>query len=257
VFPLEASGTSGMKAGFNGVINLSVLDGWWGEGYDGRNGWAIKPASELLSEERRNIEEGRSLYELLQDKVIPLYYARGQSGFSPEWIQMAKRSIMTLLPRYNSERMVGEYLDRFYIPAAQRGRQFAGDGYAVAREVAGWKRRVRASWREVAIRHLALPERDTRFGEGLRFEVGVRLPGLAPGDVVVELLLSPTMRGSGNRAPSSFALRPGDIIGDGPEHRFALEISPDLCGKLEYRIRVYPSHPALSHRFEMGLMKWV
>ncbi|HET7404282.1 MAG TPA: alpha-glucan family phosphorylase, partial [Usitatibacter sp.] len=125
IFPLEASGTSGMKAGFNGVINLSVLDGWWGEGYTGINGWAIKPASERLSDERRNLEEARSMYELLQDKVIPLYYQRGEAGFPHEWIQMAKRSIMTLLPQYNSERMVGEYLARFYIPGAQRGHEFA------------------------------------------------------------------------------------------------------------------------------------
>src|SRR5258706_339504 len=146
VFPMEASGTSGMKAGFNGVINLSVLDGWWGEGYRGDNGWAIKPASELLDDERRNLEEGRSLYELLQDKVIPLYYERGSMGFSPEWIKMAKRSIMTLLPRFNSQRMVGEYLSRFYVAASHRGKQLIEQNYATARDLAAGKRKVRGAW---------------------------------------------------------------------------------------------------------------
>jgi starch phosphorylase len=255
VFPLEASGTSGMKAGFNGVINLSVLDGWWGEGYDGKNGWAIKPASEQLSDERRNKEESRSLYEIMQDKVIPLYYERGKMGFSPEWVQMAKRSIATLLPRYNSERMVGEYLHRFYAPAAMRGRQFFADGHALAKEVAAWKQRVRNSWHDVAIRSLSLPARDIPFGDPVRFEVGVRLPNLAPNDVAVELMLASSLKDRG-RPPRVFPFKPVGPIGDGPEHRFELQLAPELCGKLEYRIRVYPHKPALGHRFEMGLMKW-
>jgi hypothetical protein len=97
-------------------------------------------------------EESRSLYELLQDKVIPLYYDRGPSGLSPEWVAMAKRSIMTLLPRYNSERMVGEYLNKFYAPASERGREFFADGYKVARELASWKRKVRTGWPQVLAR---------------------------------------------------------------------------------------------------------
>src|SRR5205814_251007 len=93
IYPMEASGTSGMKAAFNGVINLSVLDGWWDEGYHGDNGWAVKPASPQLDDAHRNLEESRSLYEILQDRVIPLYYDRGPLGFSPEWIQLSKRSM--------------------------------------------------------------------------------------------------------------------------------------------------------------------
>jgi starch phosphorylase len=258
IFPLEASGTSGMKAGFNGVINLSVLDGWWGEGYTGDNGWAIKPASEMLSDERRNLEEGRSLYELLQDKVIPLYYARGQLGFSPEWVQMAKRSIMTLLPRFNSERMVGEYLLRFYLPACARGRQFAADGFAIARDVAAWKRRVRPAWPRVQVRAVGVPSRSMRFGDRVRFTVGVRSDEMRPEDIVVELLLAPAVRElAALRESSSHRFAFSGERGEGGEYLFTLDLAPELCGKLEYRIRAYPFHAALSHRFEMGLMKWV
>jgi len=258
IFPLEASGTSGMKAGFNGVINLSVLDGWWGEGYTGDNGWAIKPASEMLSDERRNLEESRSLYELLQDKVIPLYYEREAGGFSPQWIAMAKRSIMTLLPRYNSERMVGEYLERFYIPAAERGRRFDADGHAVARELAQWKKRVAASWSKVQVRAASLPSRILPFGEPGRFVVGVKTDDLAPEDIGVELLLAPAVPelNTPEKRSARFFKYSGER-GDGGEYRFTLDLAPELCGKLEYRIRAYPHHPALSHRFEMGLMKWV
>jgi glycogen phosphorylase len=257
IFPLEASGTSGMKAGFNGVINLSVLDGWWGEGYNGQNGWAIKPASELLSDERRNLEESRSLYELLQDKVIPLYYERGKMGFSPEWIHMAKRSIMTLLPRYNSERMVGEYLNRFYIPAARRGHEFVADGFHVARDLAAWKHRVRPAWPRVQLRAADRPERNVNFGDQVRFTVAIRMDELAPEDIAVELLLTPAMAQLAGRTPASYRFAPTGQRGDHGEHLFALDLAPELCGKLEYRIRAYPFHPALSHRFEMGLMKWI
>jgi starch phosphorylase len=259
VFPLEASGTSGMKAGFNGTINLSVLDGWWGEGYTGDNGWAIKPASERLSDERRNLEEARSMYELLQDKVIPLYYARGEAGFSHEWIRMAKRSIMTLLPRYNSERMVGEYFTRFYVPAAERGHTFVREGYAIAKEVAAWKRRVRAGWASVQMRARGLPERQAKWGDKVRFTVGAAMDqNLKPEDVVIELLLGSAMRDlSTSRFPKGHALAYTGERGEGGEYLYRLDLAPDLCGKLEYRIRAYPYHLQLSHRFEMGLMKWL
>jgi starch phosphorylase len=257
IFPLEASGTSGMKAGFNGVINLSVLDGWWGEGYTGNNGWAVKPASEKLSDERRNREESRSLYELLQDKVIPLYYDRGQMGFSQEWIAMAKRSIQTLLPNYNSERMVGEYLQRFYIPAAERGHKFLSNNYQLARDVAAWKRRVRPAWPSVALRAREMPERLSIFGDKVRFSVGVRMEGLAPEDIVVELLIGPSSRELAGRQASAHRFTQTGARAEGGEHLFTLDLEPELCGKLEYRIRAYPWHPALSHRFEMGLMKWI
>ena len=113
IYPLEASGTSGMKAAINGVINLSVLDGWWGEGYEGDNGWAIKPAAQALDQYKRNREEAQTLYEILQDQVIPLYYARGPQGYSPGWIEVAKRSMGSILPRFNAARMVHEYVAKF------------------------------------------------------------------------------------------------------------------------------------------------
>jgi starch phosphorylase len=258
IFPLEASGTSGMKAGFNGVINLSVLDGWWGEGYRGDNGWAIKPAPETLTDQRRNMEESRSLYELLQDRVVPLYYDRGPMGFSPQWIHMAKRSISTLLPRFNSYRMVGEYLNRFYAPASTRGQQFAEGNYATARSLAEWKKRVRAAWPHVQLRAVNLPQPATAFGERVRFEVAMKLNGLKPEDVAVELIVANTLREMATqRAAQSYAFTPQGERDANGEHHFALEISPELCGKLEYRIRAYPTHPAQSHRFEMGLMKWI
>ncbi|HXZ48629.1 MAG TPA: alpha-glucan family phosphorylase [Usitatibacter sp.] len=258
IFPMEASGTSGMKAGFNGVINCSVLDGWWGEGYRGDNGFAIKPASETLDEGRRNNEESRSLYEILQDRVIPLYYERGAMGFSPEWVKLAKRSMVTLLPRFNSQRMVGEYVDKFYAPASRRHADFSRDGYALAKELAEWKRRVRHSWPKVSVRVIEVPGPHVRFGEKLRLSVAVNLDALEAKDVAVELLIGEAIRElRERRAPEGFELSPEGERLAGGEQRYAIEIAPELCGKLELHVRAYPTHPALPHRFEMGLMKWV
>ena len=256
VHPLEASGTSGMKAGMNGVINLSILDGWWAEGYDGENGWAIKPASPQLDQHRRDREEARTLYELLQDRVIPAYYQRSEGGYSARWIRMAKRSMASLLPRYDASRMLGEYVSRFYLQAARQGHRYAAGNFELARAVAAWKARVRAAWPGVALRRLDTPKSRIHFGESIPVEVAVRLNGLSSADVCVELLLSRGPREELALQHSHELFADGALQESG-EQRYKLELKPGLSGRLDYRIRVYPRHEALTHPFEIGLMRWV
>ncbi|MBS4096094.1 MAG: alpha-glucan family phosphorylase [Sulfuricella sp.] len=256
IYPLEASGTSGMKAGINGAINLSVLDGWWGEGYDGTNGWAIKPAPTYLDDGRRNREDSLGLYDILRNRVFPLYYDRGSMGYSVEWVKKAKRSIATVLPRYNSGRMVGEYVSRFYLPASEQGKLYAGEGYANARLIAEWKAKIRGAWQNISLRRLDTPKKHIRFGDTLKFEVAVRLDGLKPEDVEVELLLRrPAKKDLSDFLHFSFTCQ--GIIQETGECRFTLDMSPEMCGRLDYKIRIYPHHPLLTHPLEMGLMLWL
>ena len=257
VHPLEASGTSGIKAAINGVINLSVLDGWWGEGYDGKNGWAIKPASDALDAARRDAEEARTLYELLQDQVIPLYYAATPAGYAPGWVAMAKESIASIVPRLSSMRMMTEYVDRFYRPATRQWRRFAEQDFQAGRELAAWKEKLRAAWSGVTLRRVDQPVARVAFGGRLRIAVAAKLNGLAPEDVAVELVLARPGTELASQRAASERLPFERVLPETGEHLFALDYAPQLSGRIEYRIRAYPANALLTHPFELGMMAWL
>lgn len=257
VYPLEASGTSGMKAGINGTINLSVLDGWWGEGYDGQNGWAIKPGPENIDPAVRDKEESKDFYETLQDHVVPLYYSRDKLGYSSGWVKMAKNSMKSLLPRYNAARMVNEYASKFYVPASRQGARYAHNDFSGARKVAAWKAFVRTAWPGVAIRRLDTSSRRISFGDTVTFDVAVKLNGLGSEDVIVELLICRRLKKDSLCEFRHFRFEFTGIEEQSAEHLFELNLTPDFCGKLDYYIRVYPYHSLLAHPFEMGMMVWL
>ncbi len=279
VAPFEASGTSGMKAAINGTVNLSVLDGWWAEAYDSRresrNGWGIPPARDEQGDADRDRQDSTTLYETLQDEVIPLYYARNAQGYSPEWVQICKRSMASVLPAFNSERVLHDYLRDFYVPSARLGRELAADGFKAARELGSWKEKVRAAWPGVSLKMIGEPATEISFADGVTLEVEVALNGLEPRDVRVECqvrrvlgseLVVPVQGYAENRRPKHGVsylegrtvllapFTPGDV-GEGGICRYRLELQPPWAGTLQYEVRAVPDHPHLSHPYELGLMR--
>jgi len=273
-----------MKAAVNGVINLSVTDGWWAEGYEGNNGWAIRP-SPNPDPAQRDAEDARTLYEILEDQVIPLYYGEGRYGFSPEWVALAKRSMVSILPRFNMNRAVEEYVHGLYVPAAHQGRALGGDGGARALELTRWREAVEAAWPHVRIGLLEAPATPLIHGDSVTLRVAVQLAGLRPRDVAVELVLdrragdtdarqahartgqrglfdpdqeaARTQRPDRSAVPRIQRFAPSEGVTDATEQEYALEFNPTACGKLGYRIRAYPTHPLLAHPFETGLTRWI
>lgn len=250
-FPQEASGTSGQKAAMNGVINLSVLDGWWDEGYDGSNGWAIPPHDPALEADYRNRIEAEELLDILEREVLSLYYRRGKDGLPVDWIRMSKHSMESILPRYNSERMVMDYLRRFYIPALRQSRSLAEADAAGARTLARWKARIGAHWPQVAIKWVSPPPEQLRMGESLTLSVAAALDGLEPGDVRVECRLENADDGKA----MALAFAPAGTEGD--DTLYKLEFTPATNGLMHLSVRMYPSHPLLAHPFETGCMLWL
>jgi glycogen phosphorylase len=255
-YPFEASGTSGQKAAMNGVLNLSVLDGWWGEGFDGQNGWGIKPYVAVPDGRKRNREEAASLYDILQSHVVPLYYQRDVHEYSHGWVLRSKRSMQTLLPRFGAGRMMEDYLSRLYAPAARQAKRLSAEGFGPAAALAQWKARVRGAWDGVRIRKIDQAPESEEFGTAVRLEVAVDLNELTAQDVRVECLASPANAALDVDRRDVLRFSPAGPP-EGREQRFALELKPEHCGLVTYQIRAYPYHESLTHPLEMGLMVYL
>jgi starch phosphorylase len=161
----------------------------------------------------------------------------------------------SLLPRYDASRMLGEYVSKYYLPASRQGRKYSEAGYQVANTVAQWKAEVRAAWPGVSARRLDTPKMRIQFGESIPVEIAVKLNGLSPSDVCVELLLTRGLRESPLVQHSHECASEGVL--ESGEYRYRLDLKPGLSGRLDYRIRVFPRHELLTHPFELGLMCWV
>ena len=254
-YPLEASGTSGEKAGINGVINLSVLDGWWGEGYNGENGWAITPHGPNYDPEFRNREEANELFDLLETQIAPLYYSRSRHGYSTEWVRMSKASMKSLMPLFNAQRMVMDYVNKFYSIACQHFKRLNTDQARPAKTLAMWKSKVAKSWPRVRMHRIDSAPLVIASGDTLSIEVAAHLDGLAAEDVYMECLLGKDIDGEFD-VMDIYRLEPHRQLDNG-ETVFRLNLNSPIAGLQYYRIRLYPYHDLLGRRFEAGFMRWL
>jgi starch phosphorylase len=261
-YPMEASGTSGEKAGINGAINLSVLDGWWQEGYRGDNGWGINPHGPEFDEAFRNQEEAKDLLDIMEKEVIPLYYKRNGRGYSEGWVRTSKASMGTTIPHFNAQRMLRDYIHGLYGPAAKHQARLIEDSQCLegqechACTLSDWKQRVKKIWPKVSIRYHHNSHKQIKTGENFSVHVMAELNALLPEDVIVECLIGTKDRLGNFQLYEHHALMPGKKNAEG-QTPFTLDIKPGLAGLQYYKIRMYPYHNLLAHRFETGLMLWV
>lgn len=255
--PLEASGTSGQKVPCNGGINLSVLDGWWDEGYNGKNGWAIGPEIREGSPEVQDEVDIKSLYSILEQQVIPLYYAKPDGRLPLAWLNLMRESMRSVGPVYNTWRMVREYTERFYVPAAQRGTRLLSDSLAEAKALAKWKIMIRNEWSKVSV-HEVVCEHPKQYeilvGEKIPIRSKIYLGNLAPENVLVEAYYG---EANGDQLSNEGTIRLDMTKPDGQgSYWYSGQIDASESGAYGFNVRVIPTNPNLCQKQELRLVTW-
>ncbi len=254
--PLEASGTSGMKVGANGGLNLSVLDGWWVEGYALDNGFAIGAGEEYTDLNYQDEGESRAIYDLLEQEIVPLFYTRGSDGVPRGWLRMMKRSLKTLAPVFNTNRMLQEYMETSYWPSNVRFQQLLEDNTKAGRDLAAWRKVVERKWPHIRVDGVEAKGADgASVGQNLEVQARVNLGGLTPEDVEVQLFHGPVDSLGEIATPHTVTMRQ-ETASDNGYYVFQGSIPCRTSGQHGYAVRVLPKHPGLANPFATGLISW-
>lgn len=251
--PLEACGTSGMKSALNGGLNLSIRDGWWDELYDGRNGWAIPTADGIDDPHRRDDLEANALFELLATQVAPTFYER-TDRVPTRWVSLVRHTLETLRPQVQATRMVREYTETLYAPAARAAAAVAADGFAGAKEVADYRARLAEAWSQVEVLGVdasGLPDTPV-VGAPMTVRASVRLAGLAPSDVLVQAVVGQVDEADELQGTRTVAMEYAGTADGAGEVRFEAVVPLPYAGLTGYTVRVLPQHPQLASTAELG-----
>ncbi len=266
--PFEASGTSGQKAAINGAPNLSILDGWWREGYNAKNGWAIGEEREYKDEDTQDEADALSLYTILEQEVVPEYYERPQ-----DWTNRMRSAIASCGPQFSMRRMLAEYTRKFYVPAMESGNAYSAGIGETARQISRWKEYVRREWQTVFVTVPHLPPSQAKTGQPIEIEAQVWPGRLSAEDLAVEMVTfvaaedeNASRQGEAPNQPIALqtlsmqcAMAGQEEPGHDPHDnsvRFRGLFVPEETGKYSFGVRVRPYHPALIHPLEMGLSVW-
>jgi starch phosphorylase len=254
--PLEASGTSGMKAAMNGVLNCSILDGWWDEAYAPELGWAIGRGEEYEDTNLQDEIESKALYDLLEREIVPLFYARGRDGLPREWIRRMKNCMKEIGQSMSSHRMLMDYSNKFYFPALKNYRRIIKDDYKESKALAAYLTKLRQSWDNISITKIESNAKPVmQRGDFLTVNAWIEMGTLTPDELLVELF-----HGSvSNQSADLKNARRSEMKSVGKEkdvYRYQVRIECEDTGIQGHTVRILPKHEALVHPYRSGFIKW-
>lgn len=254
--PLEASGTSGEKAEMNGVLNFSVLDGWWYEGcrFAEDAGWALTDKRTFTDQAQQDKLDAATIYSMLENEIVPLYYAKNSKGYSPEWIQYIKRSIAKIAPHFTMTRMIHDYIDRFYLKEGDRSKHLAANDYALAKEIAAWKEKVAAAWDGIKVFDVETSDMsNSTSGENFTVRAIVDTNGIGK-DLGLEMVIYKNQDGE----DKFVGTEQFDVIKqEGNVLTYQLHSRLKDAGVFRFGYRLYPKNPALPHRMDFAYTRWI
>ncbi len=256
--PLEASGTSGEKAAMNGVMHFSVLDGWWIEGYKEGAGWALPMERTYDDQNYQDELDAATIYNMLEADIVPLYYDKDKSGLSAGWIRYIKNTVAMVACNFTTNRMLGDYLEKYYMPLSSRGARLKADDFRIAKEIADWKRRMKRDWKNVEA--LSFVRFDSShhsvfLGENIHSEVTLGIGDISPDEIGVEIIVATADLHGNIRIEVKYEMEPVEYK-DGIA-KYAVEIVPDRSGQFSIAGRFYAKHPELPHRQDFDLVRWL
>ena len=253
--PLEASGTSGEKAEMNGLLNFSVLDGWWYEGYREGAGWALTSKRTYTDQSQQDKLDSATIYSMLENEIIPLYFAKNSKGYSPEWIQYIKNSMVHIAPNYTMSRMMRDYFDKFYRPQAERAHKLIANKYALAKEIVAWKEKVAARWDDVHLVGDIMGNRDAIASGTADIDITMRIDTAGLGkDVKLELVV---YREEEDGQIKFFRAERFDVVAqDGDIFTYNCKVPFHENGTFRFAYRAYPWNENLPHRQDFAYLKW-
>ena len=255
--PLEACGTSGMKASANGALNMSILDGWWAEGYHPDNGWAIGGGEEYKDQEYQDDVESRAIYNLFEREAVPLFYDRGEDRIPRGWVAKMKASMHTICPVYNSNRMLVEYVNTCYKPCHVHSSGLIRKDFSGAKDLAFWRRNIQVGWSEVSVESITSGTPSTILsGTPIEVTICVKLGELSPQDVMVELYYG-HLSGSGEfEERETIRARHVKFNPESKCHEYQAALDTKITGTMGVTARIMPYHSLMGNRYALGLAIW-
>ncbi|MEI6820481.1 MAG: alpha-glucan family phosphorylase [Bacteroidota bacterium] len=256
--PLEASGTSGEKAIMNGVVNFSVLDGWWAEGYKKGAGWALKEKQTYENQDFQNELDAETIYTILEDDIIPTYYDTNANGFSTKWIAHIKNTIAQITPHFTMKRQLDDYFSKYYNKLIERSARLQDNNFLLAHNIASWKNKMLRSWDSIEVISVNLPDSNSKplmLGEDFYADIILNMNELSGSDIGIEVIFGQKVN---DEVKEPIFIR--ELVAerlDNGHLKFICKLPAPTAGVFDYAFRMYPKHPELPHRQDFNLVRWI